>query len=161
MVKEIRALSLFPGIVSVLITDAQSAKNADTPIITAQDDIFEKATNEIAKVDTKSVFYAAQKLIPTAELKPINGAKSLLDQIIYALATQLTNDVISFVGFVSASLPEVNCDDSVFSYRDKADRYTPVTKKIEPISDELRDELSGANVKPGEGDDDCGDTCKV
>ena len=161
MATTIRALSLFPGIVSVLITEAKSLKNQDTPIIEAQDAIFESAVSKISNIDTKSVFYAMQKLAATTDITPINGAKSLLDQMIYTLATQVTNDVIRFVGYVSADLPEPSCENSIFSYKEKASRTYAKPINETPISDELRDQLSGANIVPGEGDNDCGDACKI
>jgi len=112
------------------------------------------------------LFYAAGKLCPTLSIKGHDSALSILDVIILSIATIMTNDTLSFLNEPNLSFEETSTSESISVVREKRSKavFKPV-KEMESISDELRDELSGANIVPGSitpEDNECkGGSCKL
>ena len=123
----------------------------------------------LRKETTQSIFYAAGHLLSDRNLSELNKgdgrAQSLQDALIIAFSKIITNDVLEFTRVVvdandDSNVTEGSTIEHRFPLLDK--RYKkPEVEEVVEISDELRDEMSGANVKPGKGDDDCGDSCRL
>lgn len=162
MKKMFRVQSLFPTTVSKAITIGQTSKNEGAPFPDIAQRILEATLENLSNEDSKSVGYAGFKVIPTLSIAPTGNAITTLDLFIHAFSRIITNDVLEFIGATKEDLIEelAVIDDGEFEVIEKTRRKKPVVE-IDDISDELRDELSGKNIVPGEDDDDCGDNCKI
>ena len=159
--QSLRANNLFAGIISQAIAQIKRRDNAgDSTPIEIQTQVETFVQQAIANEPGSQVFYAAQKLIPTLTVN-VGGATSILDAMIIAMARMITNDTLAFCGIEVAPLPEFGTDNSVYAPRTERQKPTTAGAHDGDISDAMRDELSGANVVAGAGDNDCGDACKI
>lgn len=165
----LRGMNFFAGIYSQCIAIATQMKNnkSATPEIEMALDDF--TVELLRKETTQSLFYAAGHLLSDRNLSELNKgdgrAQSLQDSLIIALSKIIINDVLGFTHVVvdandDSAVTEGSTIEHRFTLIDK--RYNkPAKKEFIEISDELRDEMSGANVEPGVGDNDCGDSCRI
>jgi hypothetical protein len=157
-----RASNLFPKSITTANTVAMQLKNKDASPDEIKGAIYESVLLSISEETVSDLFYAASKLLPTANMASLTGGENLIDSIVVSMAKIVTNDVIRFCGINTAVVKEVTKVAGFTEVRDKKKRPDATLARPDDISDELRDELSGANVKAGKpGDDDCGDACKL
>lgn len=150
----------FPGIYSKLIAAGQSMKNGGVFQSAITPNLEIEAQNLLRKEPSESLFAAAAKPEFAVMSAKFSDALSLQDVIINTASAILANDTAAFLNISD----EWNVKENG---RDSYSTYTP-TKAFrakcgdgDNISDELRDELSGANVDASMADNDCGDSCKV
>jgi hypothetical protein len=156
-----RASNLFGSAINSAVVLATQMKNKDINPEEIKAAIFEDVFASITNESTSHLFYAASKLMPTANLSGLPGAANLLDGIANAMTQIVTNDVIRFCGINCATIKELPNVKGVVDVREKKQRAMVKPADNMVISDELRDEMSGANITPGEADNDCGDACKI
>jgi hypothetical protein len=164
----IRTMNFFAGINSRAIALATKLKNeSDTDVITASVglEVREFIEDALRKEKTDALFYAAGKLLNASSIKMVSNtdgrANTLQDAILLEFACLMTNDVMTFVyQSDDDAMVESPIEEHAFTLVDKRAAKS-VAADVDAISDELRDELSGANVEAGAGDNDCGDACKI
>lgn len=162
-------MNFFAGIYSqsiAMVTKMKNNQEATPEIEMALDDF---SVESLRKETTQSLFYAAGHLLSDRNLSELNKgdgrAQSLQDALIIAFSKIITNDVLEFTCVVvdandDSNVTEGSTIEHRFPLLDKRLKKQEKKETIE-ISDELRDEMSGANIVPGVGDNDCGDSCKI
>ena len=150
----------FSGVYSKLIAVGQGMKNNGVFASAITPNLEIEAQTLLRKEPTENLFAAAAKPELAVMSVKFSDALSLQDVIINTAAAILANDTAAFLKISD----EWNVKEN---RRDSYSAYTP-TKAFrakygdgDDISDEMRDELSGANVDASMADNDCGDSCKV
>lgn len=160
---KLSANTTFPGLTSMLIASAMGLKNKGITDKSITDSLLMEAQDALQLQETGYLFNASAKLIPIMAIDNEQG-KSLLDVIIVSLSTIIVNDVIKFTGAGSLLKEPENCANSKFKIKDKKTRRinTAIAIDQSTMTDAQRDELSGAGVVAGEGDNDCsGGSCLI
>lgn len=156
-----RASNLFGQAIISANAVAMSMKNQGAAPDSIKDAIFSDVLDSVSNNTVGHLFYAAGILIPTANLASLSDSANLLDGIVDALSKIVANDVIRFCAINTAVIKEATKAEGITEVRTDTKRKDATVTKMEPISDALRDELSGANVEAGADDNDCGDACKI
>lgn len=157
----------FSGITNSLIQMAMKAKNGDG-FNGLSETLLAEAKEELSLLETGEIFTAMSKTAPLTAVTQLNvdAGNSILDVMIDTMATMLVNDVLAFVGADGDMLivDPADASNPTYQTRDKRKRKinTAVAVDQNSLSDELRDELSGAGVTAGAGDNDCsGGACAI
>lgn len=160
---QFRTYSLFPNVISQSITIGKSSLNSNDEKNQVADKIHAFAILSLSKESTPQIFKAACALCPTVNASDENGS-SILDIMINELSKIITNDTLSFIGLEEMHLSESKNNSSTYEFRAKKEKVKLEQADVkDEITDEMRDELSGANIDLTDtsGINDCGDTCKI
>lgn len=161
----LRAMNYFAGIYSGCISIATKMFNNEDGLPDIEIMMEDFAVEELKKESTQSLFYAASHVLSERNISELNKgdgrATTLQDALIVAFSKVIVNDTLIFTGLSQEyCLTEGDAVEHTFPLTVKVE-HRNVPKEVVEISDELRDEMSGAHVTPSAGDSDCGTACTI